>query len=278
MTTIALFSPGAMGASIGANATRNGHNVLWHNPQRSHDTLLRAERADLTAVESVRDIFDSADIVLSICPPQFANEVVDAALENEFQGIYLEANAISPGRVRSIAKQLNSSDIVCVDGGIIGGPAWHKHSNTRLYLSGTHTGDVASLFKGSILNVTELNEHIGSASALKMTFAAYTKGSTALLAAILAVAEQEGVRDYLQSQWGAEFSQQTIQRVTGNANKAWRFTGEMEEIAATFSEAGLPAGFHLAAAEVFSRLSAYKDVTESPGIQGFLRTLINKNA
>ena len=33
----------------------------------------------------------------------------------------------------------------------------------------------------------------------------------------------------------------------------------MEEIAATFAAAGLPDGFHLAAAEVWRRLSSYKD-------------------
>jgi len=37
--------------------------------------------------------------------------------------------------------------------------------------------------------------------------------------------------------------------------KGWRWVGEMEEIASTFAAAGLPDGFHRAAAEVFRTLS-----------------------
>ena len=49
-----------------------------------------------------------------------------------------------------------------------------------------------------------------------------------------------------------------------NAKKAWRFVGEMEEIAATFSAAGLPAGFHEACAAVYGRLDRYKDAPAPP--------------
>jgi len=38
--------------------------------------------------------------------------------------------------------------------------------------------------------------------------------------------------------------------ITVQARKAWRWIGEMEEIAASFEAAGLPGGFHLAAADL----------------------------
>jgi hypothetical protein len=38
----------------------------------------------------------------------------------------------------------------------------------------------------------------------------------------------------------------------------------MREIAATFAEAGLPTGFHDAAAEFYGRLAAFKDRTDPP--------------
>jgi hypothetical protein len=37
------------------------------------------------------------------------------------------------------------------------------------------------------------------------------------------------------------------------AAKGWRWVAEMEEIAASMAAAGLPAGFHEAAAEIFDR-------------------------
>jgi hypothetical protein len=42
----------------------------------------------------------------------------------------------------------------------------------------------------------------------------------------------------------------------------WRYVGEMEEIAETFRAAGLPGGFHLAAAEICQRLTSFKDQTD----------------
>ena len=146
-----------------------------------------------------------------------------------------------------------------VDGGIVGGPAWKSESGTRLYLSGERSKEITTLFDNSPLETNIILDEIGAASAMKMVFSAYTKGTTALLAAILGVAEKEGVRNILESQWGQAFTEQTHQRITGNAAKAWRFEGEMREIAATFENAGLPGGFHSAAAEVFEKLSQFKN-------------------
>ena len=92
-----------------------------------------------------------------------------------------------------------------------------------------------------------------------MAFAAYTKGSAALLTAILGVAEHYGVRGVLEEQWGDEFSRRTQAQVTATSAKAWRFAGEMREIAATFAAAGLSSGFHDAAADTFERLETFKD-------------------
>jgi len=50
------------------------------------------------------------------------------------------------------------------------------------------------------------------------------------------------------------------------ASKAWRWSGEMEEIAATFEAAGLPDGFHRAAAEVYRRLENFKDRSTPPSM------------
>ena len=81
---------------------------------------------------------------------------------------------------------------------------------------------------------------------MKMGYAAYTKGTTALLTAILGMVEKEGVRAELARQWGDAFTDQAVRRVCANTAKAWRFVGEMQEIAATFKGAGLPGGFHQA--------------------------------
>ena len=110
---------------------------------------------------------------------------------------------------------------------------------------------------------------VGAASAIKMAYAAWTKGSSALLIAVRALAIREGVDGALRAEW--ERSQPGLgarseSAVAGNAKKAWRFVGEMEEIAATFAAAGLPPGFHEACATVYGRLGRYKDAPTPPTV------------
>ena len=103
------------------------------------------------------------------------------------------------------------------------------------------------------------------ASALKVAYAAWTKCTDALLLAIRALAAHEGIDQALLQEWSV--SQPELERRCQRAAavavpKMWRYVGEMEEIAETFRTAGLPGGFHLAAAEICQRLALFKDQTE----------------
>jgi 3-hydroxyisobutyrate dehydrogenase-like beta-hydroxyacid dehydrogenase len=189
-------------------------------------------------------------------------------------GIYLDANAISPQRARRIGAAVNTT---YVDGGIIGGPAWEPNC-TWLYLSGVEAERVAACFSNGPLEVEVIGVEPGKASALKMCYAAYTKGTTALLCGILATAESLSVREDLERQWsrnGSNFAVETAERVRRVTAKAWRFAGEMEEIAATFESAGLPGGFHLAAADLYQRIAHFKDNEETPELAAVLAALQN---
>ncbi len=95
-----------------------------------------------------------------------------------------------------------------------------------------------------------------SASAVKMAYAAWTKGSAALLLAVRALAEAEGVSGDLLAEWQqsqAGLAGQTDAAQRSAAVKGWRWEAEMREIAATMAAAGLPDGFHLAAADIYAR-------------------------
>lgn len=274
MKRIGLMHPGAMGASVGAAARRNQHTVLWASMGRSEDTIARAQRANLEAVGSVAELVKASEIVLSVCPPHAAADVAREVVGLGFTGLYVDCNAVSPDRSRAIQQLVESAGADYVDGGIIGGPAWTPEAGTHLYLSGPRAEEVAACFAGSPLTTPVISERIGAASAIKMGYAAYTKGTTALLTAILGMVEKEGVRADLARQWGDDFTAQTIRRVRANTAKAWRFEGEMYEIAETFRGAGLPGGFHQAAAEVYKRLAGFKDQTEPPPIESVLEMLL----
>jgi 3-hydroxyisobutyrate dehydrogenase-like beta-hydroxyacid dehydrogenase len=278
MSKIGLLHPGEMGISIAASAIHNRHQVYWLSQGRSDKTRARAEKFNLVEIDSISRFCQASEVVISICPPHVAEHVAQAVSEAGFKGLYLDANAISPQRAIKIGQMLEAKNVQFVDGGIIGGPAWTP-KETWLYLSGEHAHEIISCFSNGPLETKIVGDEIGKASALKMCYAAYTKGSTALLSAILAAAESLGVRENLYQQWEMDeqgFSEQVNRRVVRVTAKAWRFEGEMKEIASTFQEAGLPKGFHLAAAEIYYRMANFKDAAELPPLTNVLKALLTQ--
>jgi hypothetical protein len=222
-----------MGAVVGACV--NG-DVIWASEGRSDATRTRA--ADFRDAGSVAALAGEADMILSICPPHAAVDVARACAG--FTGIYVDANAISPQRAQEVA----ALQPRFVDGGIVGGPP--TEPGTTLYLSGADAGAVAALFAGSPL----ATRVVADASAVKMAYAAWSKGTTALLLAIREVARANGIED----EWrlaAPELADRLPRAEAAKATKGWRWIGEMEEIADTFAAAGQPEGFHRAAAEVY---------------------------
>ena len=273
---IGILHPGEMGVSVAATLRNAGHAVLWISEGRSQQTRARAAQHHLTEVQSLKALCAQCTLIVSVCPPSAAETVADAVAAQGFAGIFLDANAIAPQTTVRIAEKMEAAGIRFVDGGIIGGPAWEP-GRTWLYLSGKAAQEISPLFQAGPLETEVIGPTIGSASALKMCFAARTKGITALLCAVLATAEQLGVRDALERDWARRDpdlvpqTQQSVRRVTA---KAWRFAGEMQEIAATFAAAGLPDGFHRAAAEVYQQLARFKNAPDLPELTAVLAALI----
>jgi 3-hydroxyisobutyrate dehydrogenase-like beta-hydroxyacid dehydrogenase len=247
--TVGLLHPGEMGSAVGATLVAHGETVIWASAGRSAATAERAQSAGLEDVETVEELCRRSDVIISVCPPHAAVEVADAA--HSFPGIYVDANAVSPATVRSIEELVER----CVDGGIIGPPP-AEQGTTRLYLSGREAGLVADLFAGTTVDARVVSADVGAASAVKMAFAGWTKGSAALLLAIRALARAEGVEDTLLEEWRLSLPQledRSLAAARSAEKKGWRWIGEMEEIAQTFAAAGLPDGFHRAAAEIYRR-------------------------
>lgn len=280
MSNIGVLHPGEMGVSVAASAIESGNRVFWVSADRSDATRVRANQLQLTEVETIAQLCNLCEIILSVCPPHAAEDVARSVIENGFQGLYLDANAIAPQRSIKMGRAMNGAGIKFVDGGIIGGPAWTPNE-TWLYLSGSDAEVIVACFSNGPLETKILGKEIGKASALKMCYAAYSKGTTALLAAILAAAESLDVRDELYQQWDMDdsnFSEQVNRRVARVTAKAWRFEGEMHEIASTFREAGLPGGFHESAAEIYRRMAAARGESEALNLMEFLDALRNHPA
>ena len=262
--TVGLLHPGQMGVTIGAAAKQAGNEVLWVSRDRGPATRERAGNAVLSQREELSQLVEAADIIISVCPPDAAMTLAQQVAAHRFTGVYVDANAIAPTTARQIGEIVESKSARFVDGGIIGPPAT-RAGVCRLYLSGPAAGTVASIFIGSLLDARVVAKHAGQASALKMAYAAWTKGSDAMVLAIRALAAREGVDGALLEEWALSqpgLIERSIEAAAGSAPKGWRFAGEMREIASTFSACKLPDGFHQGAADIYDRLSGFKNKTE----------------
>jgi 3-hydroxyisobutyrate dehydrogenase-like beta-hydroxyacid dehydrogenase len=212
-------------------------------------------------VASLDALLERADVLVSVCPPSAALEVARSVADAGFGGIYVDVNAISPMSSQAIAQRFTHF----VDGGVIGPPA-SAAGTTRLYLSGDSADEVAALWNGSVVETRLVEGGAGAASAVKICYAAWTKGTAALLLATRALASVAGVEHSLLDEWATSIpglAAQSQAAAAGNAPKAWRFVGEMEEIASTFAAFGLPDGFATAAAEVYRRMAGFKNATDT---------------
>jgi 3-hydroxyisobutyrate dehydrogenase-like beta-hydroxyacid dehydrogenase len=214
-------------------------------------------------------------VVLSICPPHAALDLAREVAARRFTGLFVDGNAVAPATAREIGTIVERGGATFVDGGLIGPPP-RAAGSTRLYLSGREAKRAVALFEGSALEAIAVNDVPGAASALKMVYAAVTKGTSALLMAVRALAAREGVDDALLAEWHRsqpDLPRKSEAAARDNARKAWRFVGEMDEIAATFEAAGLPGGFHQACGEIYRRLAAFKDVTTPPTMADLVEPL-----
>ena len=272
-TVTGILHPGTMGVTV---ASACSGTVLWASEGRSDATRQRAADAGLVDVGDLASMVTAADMVISVCPPHGAEALAGTVAGAGFAGCYVDANAVSPTTARKIGALFEDF----VDGSLIGPPA-REPGTTRLYLSGSHAGRVAARFEGSALESRVLQGgETGAASALKMAYASWTKGTSALLMSVAALAAAEGVADELSAEWALSqsgLSQRLSYTAITVGPKAWRWTGEMDEIADTFAAAGLPDGFHRAASEVYERLGVLEEA-RGASVERVIAALLGSSA
>jgi len=271
---IGLLHPGSMGAEVGRCLVAAGHRVMWASEGRSAETIERASSAGLEDV-CLEQLVNDAQYIFSICPPASALDVAKSVKQLGFTGTYVDTNAIAPSTSEKVAQLFEECKFV--DGSIIGEPP-KVAGTTRLYFSGAAAVKVSRLFHATALLSMPLKGTLTAASSLKMAYAAWTKGTAALLLNARALADGAGVGDALDEEWS--ISQPGLVERSANipgvcGPNAWCWTGEMEEVAKTFDEAGLPGRFHTAAAEVYTRLSSLKGRERSPPNLAEAMSLLN---
>ena len=253
--TVGIVSPGDMGHSVGALLRAHGLRVIACLAGRSARTHALAAEAGIEAVPTYADLVREADLVLSILvpaqAPAAARRVAAALVETGAALVYADCNAIAPQTAVAIGAEIEGAGGTFVDASIIGGPP-RGESRPRLYVSGPDTRAVEALATYG-MHVIAIGEEIGLAKAIKMCYAAWTKGSTALFTELLVAARAMGVFEALEREFRSSQSAMIVrmQSLPAMPIKSRRFVGEMLEIAKAFGDVGLTPNMLQGAAEVY---------------------------
>jgi len=257
--TVGVMSPGDMGSGVGGVLVRSGLRVITSLKGRSEASSTRAAEQGIVDVGSLDDVVASSDLILSILVPSealaFAANAAESIVRTNRHVAFADCNAVSPATGVKIGKIITSAGGMFIDAGIIGGSP-RTGAIPRFYASGEHAGILGEL-DGKGMSVSVMRGAIGRASGLKMLYAALTKGTAALHASTLMAAKSLGLFDDLiheleQSQSGTVTA---MGRVNSISAQAFRWIGEMEEIASTFENAGVTPNIHAGAAETFQKIS-----------------------
>jgi 3-hydroxyisobutyrate dehydrogenase-like beta-hydroxyacid dehydrogenase len=267
---VGLLSPGDMGHSVGKVLVHGGKPVYTCLDGRSQRSADLAAEAGLTSTGSLQDLVQQVDLFLSIVPPARATEVAqsiaDAVKATGTDLVYLDCNAIAPETTKEVGRIVESAGATFVDGGIIGPPPKIDGPGPRVYVSGEHAEAITTL-RSHGLDIQPIGDVIGHASGVKMCYAALTKGLTALGTELLVAAEAMGLSEPLRREF--EFSQKQLldhfeRSIPGMPPKAYRWVGEMEEIAKTFDDVGMTPKILLGAADMYRLVGQTELANETP--------------
>ena len=257
---VAVIAPGMMGSVVAKRLTDHGIEVRTSLAGRSAATVDRAKAAGMVDASDTQ--IAASDIILSILPPgdalALAERLAPAMRSAARKPVYVDCNAIAPETVLRVARVIEETGSIFVDGGIIGPPPEPDSKNTRIYLSGPDAPKAAVLAQYG-LSMPIQPGPIGAASAMKMSYAGITKGFTALGCAMMLAATRAGTADALYAEMA--ISQPALlgwltRSMPRMHSKAYRWVAEMEEISAFVGEDPAGAQFYQAAARLYERIAA----------------------
>jgi 3-hydroxyisobutyrate dehydrogenase-like beta-hydroxyacid dehydrogenase len=254
--TVGILSPGDMGQAIAAVLNQNGLKTIAALDDRSERTRQLAAAANIQDVGSLTQLVIESDLVLSVLVPAAAAEVAKQVAEVISnvgkQILYVDGNAIAPQKVKRIAQLIESSGATFVDASIIGPPP-RVSGRTRIYASGKQANELQQL-QNYGLDIRVIGDEVGQASGLKMSYAALTKGLTAISTELLIAAHRLGLDEQLWNEVSSsqpELAAILTRSIPSMTPKAHRWIGEMEEIAETFKAVGLTERTFYGAADVY---------------------------
>lgn len=261
---IGILSIGEMGFHWAKLLKSHGVEVLTYDKDRGEVSRQRGANAGATSVDSMTELVEQAELIVSIVVPSaavsVAAKVAEAAqMTGRKDLLFCDANAISPMSADEIASVLKPAGVSFVDGCIIGS-ASKMGKGTVVYLSGPEAKRLQALESFNI-PIKTLGAGVNQASAFKVVYAGLTKGLQGLFCELLIGARQFGLLDEIRAQYEESFPgllDKVAPSIIGLKIHAGRRAEEMDELKRTFNAQGLECFMAPAAQQVLQAISALK--------------------
>jgi len=257
---VALLSPGAMGAGVGARLAEGGARVLTMLAGRSAASRARAAAAGF--LDATAEEIAGADLVLSVVPPAEAPPLARSLLPHLARRAeppaFLDLNALAPATKRMLAGEAAAAGVPFVDGCIIGGPPAPGRPGPAIYAAGP-AASAAERLAPLGLDIRLLDGPVGAAAALKMCYGGINKGLVGLATAMLRAAERSGAAPALRAEMARsmpDLARRFAVQVPDMYPKAGRWVAEMEEIAAFLAPDQAGAAVFAGMARLFGDMAA----------------------
>lgn len=266
---IGFMTPGDMGQGVAMQLKKKGLSVVTALEKRSERSRKMAAEAGLTDVGSIARLCAEADLVMSVMNPgaalEFAAEAAAAIGKQARKPAFIDCNAIAPDTMREIEAMMKAAGARCLDGGLIGPPP-RGTAKVHLYVSGPGSAELEQIGNEQLL-VHVMSERLGDASAIKMCYSAFNKGTQGLALQTLMAAQRLGVYEALEKQIlssRGEMYQGFLSAFPQLPPKAYRWVPEMHEIARTFEGVGMTPRIFQGEADMFELVAATPLGRETP--------------
>jgi len=266
---IGFMTPGDMGQGVAMQLKAKGFTVCTALDKRSARSKKMAQEAGLTDVGSIAKLCAQADLVMSVMNPgaalEFAREAAATIRGQSNKPVFIDCNAVAPDTMREIEAAIKGAGSLCLDGGLIGPPP-RGGAKVNLYVSGPGAADLTQIGNDKLV-VHYMSEKLGDASAVKMCYSAFNKGTQGLLLETLMAGQRLGVYELLEKQLlssKADMYEWVLSALPTLPPKAYRWVPEMHEIARTFQGVGMTPRIFQGEADMFELVAATALGKETP--------------
>lgn len=263
---VALIGMGEAGGAIvtGWGAGRppvRAYDIKSDDPATAPEMTARYEALGIRGAASNAEALADADLVLCVVTADQAVAAAEAAAPHLRPGTFwCDLNSCAPSSKRTSAGIVDAAGGRYVDVAVMA-PVHPKLNMVPLLLAGPHAIDVAPILESLPMAPRVVEGEVGAASSIKMIRSVMVKGLEALTAECALAAEAAGVTDpvfasLLKSHAGIDWPAKAAYNFERALKHGARRAAEMDEVAKTLDDLGLPNAMATATAGWQRRLSA----------------------